>query len=142
MIITDIETSGFTPLYKGGEWLVASNGYKTGVNDVASVTTMGRHMTTNEVFILLEGNAVLLSAEKSSSIGEISGELMVPKRLYTVEKGEWHVIAFAEKSTALIVENSYSAQEDNMISDMTPEQIRRGTEIVLELLKMEGKKDV
>ena len=129
----DIAESGFAPLYSGGTWLVASNGYKLGVNDKDSLSVMGRHMSTNEAFILLAGTAILLTAEKDDTIGKITAELMVPEKLYIVEKGEWHVAIFDVGASVLIIEDSHSPAEANMTSSMTAEQIQYGKQLLSDL---------
>ena len=65
---------------------------------------MERHLLTDEVFILLEGSAVLYVEGASIS--------MECCTLYNVKKGVWHHITVSQDATVLVVENS-STSRDN-----------------------------
>ena len=63
-----------------------------------------RHLETDEVFVLLEGNATLYTDEEECA--------MVPDALYNILKGVWHHIVVSEDATVLVVENSNTTKEN------------------------------
>jgi hypothetical protein len=123
MIMQPLAGSGFAPMFKSDGWLLARSAYSQGRNDFASLKTMGRHLTTNESFLLLRGGAVLLTAGKDDLIGAVSAVKLEPFTLYVVEKGEWHWIAFDEEGFALITENADPVKEENLMETMTDKQL-------------------
>ena len=66
-----------------------------------------RHLLTDEVFVLLEGEAVLYVENQQFSM-EIG-------TLYNVKKGAWHHIVVSENATVMVVENSNTGAENTEI---------------------------
>lgn len=112
-------------MFHSGEWLLAANSHKKGLNDEAALSSLGRHESTDEVFVLLKGQAVLVLAGKGSEFGPIQAVKLQPDTAYTVEKGEWHAILFEENSSCLIVENAFSKAGENYTRPLTPAQIKQ-----------------
>ena len=65
---------------------------------------MERHLLTDEVFVLLEGTATLITEEGAYP--------MEKNALYNIPKGEWHHIVVSEDATVLVAENSNTAKEN------------------------------
>ena len=59
-----------------------------------------RHNESDEVFVLLSGNATLIIGEELNRIE------MEPHKLYNVPKGVWHHIFTVEGTSVLIIENA------------------------------------
>ena len=59
-----------------------------------------RHLDSDEVFILLEGKAVLFTGKDKKK------QKMEKGKLYNVKKGMWHCIALEENSKVAVVENN------------------------------------
>ena len=68
---------------------------------------MERHMETDEVFVLLEGEATLVVGEELSKIE------MQPYKVYNIPKGVWHHIFTKEGTKVLIVENEDTCDENS-----------------------------
>lgn len=132
---TVINQQGFCPQFKSDGWLVASNAYKLGLNDYKSLSTMGRHLVSDEVFVLLNGEAIMLTAGFENEIGKLEAELLKPGIVYTVEKNQWHAILFNEEGLVLIVEDSVMEAKDNMTQELSPEQKIKGDTLVADILK-------
>ena len=63
---------------------------------------MERHLETDEVFVLLKGNATLYTEEE-----------VCPMRrsiLYNIPKGVWHHIVVSEDASVLVIENSNTSK--------------------------------
>ena len=83
------------------QWQVAYLGY---CERFASLTGMERHMLTDEVFVLLQGKAVLYLEE-----AQVEMEQGV---VYNVKKGEWHHIVVSPDASVLVVENRNTTLEN------------------------------
>ena len=65
--------------------------------DAKNIKRLERHLLTDEVFVLLEGTALLYTE---------SDEIPMEKgKLYNVRQGSWHAISCSEDGLVLIVEN-------------------------------------
>jgi len=54
------------------------------------ITQLERHLETDEVFVLLEGGAVLFLGQCNDPIVDISCQQMKSGKLYIVKKNGWH----------------------------------------------------
>ena len=100
--ISRCTTEGYSPLSIHEGWQAA---YLTTVSEhnLDDLVNMEVHQMTDELFILLKGGAVLLTAEygdekKFQAVG------MEPYVMYNIPKGVWHNIAMAPDTLLLIVE--------------------------------------
>ena len=66
-----------------------------------------RHLLTDEVFVLLKGEAVLYVEDQQFHM-EIG-------TLYNVKQGAWHHIVVSEDATVMVVENSNTCAENTEI---------------------------
>ncbi len=66
-----------------------------------------RHNESDEVFVLLSGNATLIIGE------ELNWIEMEPHKLYNVPKGVWHHIFTVEGTSVLIIENADTGEENS-----------------------------
>lgn len=66
-----------------------------------------RHNKSDEVFVLLNGEATLIIGEELNRIK------MEPHKLYNVPKGVWHHIFTVEGTSVLIVENEDTGDENS-----------------------------
>ena len=65
-----------------------------------------RHKLTDEVFVLLEGQATLLMGEDAAEVS------MNPGQLYVVKQDAWHNIQVSEDAKVLIIENADTGREN------------------------------
>ena len=77
-----------------GSWQVAYLGYG---ERFASLTGFERHMETDEVFVLLRGEAELYVEQDRIP--------MEPGVVYNVKKAQWHHIVVSPDACVLVVEN-------------------------------------
>jgi len=84
-----------TLVYK--TWCVA---FLTRDDEYTKNTYMERHLETDEVFVLLKGEATLYIGENRTPVK------MEPNKLFNVTAGTWHNIVCSEDASVLIAENS------------------------------------
>ena len=75
--------------------------------DEARYNYLERHMLTDEVFVLLEGEAMLVIGK------EMRRTPMQRGKIYNVKKGAWHAMLMEKDAKVLIVENDNTARENS-----------------------------
>ena len=73
-------------------------------------SVLEKHNQTDEIFILVKGEAILRTADKDINITEYKMEKGV---IYNVSKGEWHHITLSKDALVTVVENSDTAPENS-----------------------------
>ena len=66
-----------------------------------------RHMLTDEVFVLLSGNAILVTGK------DFCETPLLPCKIYNVKKGAWHALLMEKDAKVLIVENHNTLPENS-----------------------------
>ena len=97
--------NGYHPFLIRDGWQVAQLNYMP-EQDMDSIKRLDIHHLTDEVFILLKGNAVLISATIDTGTVTFELTLMEPGITYNVPQGTWHNIAMTEGCRTIIVEKS------------------------------------
>ena len=72
-----------------------------------NITRLERHNLTDEVFILVEGEATLILGEE---------QMLVPmekNKFYNVKAGTWHNVKVSRDCKIVIVENSNTSRENS-----------------------------
>ena len=94
--IIDYERAGYKPAVKVEAWRVAFLNY---ADVFDKIMKLERHMETDEVFMLLEGEATLvIGLEKTLAP-------MEKHKIYNVKQGTWHNSKVSENAKVFIVEN-------------------------------------
>ena len=89
-----------------GAWRVAIANYGAGF-DRDQFRYLERHLKTDEAFVLLAGNAMLVTGMERSETPLAEG------RIYNVRCGAWHALLLEPESKVLIVENHDTARENS-----------------------------
>ena len=87
-----------------GGWCVA---FLNHGDRFAAPTSMERHLKSDEVFVLLAGEATLRIGEDRRAVK------MTPGMIYNVQKGVWHQIFTQPGASCLIVENADTSAENS-----------------------------
>ena len=90
------DKEGYEVKHTFGAWRVA---YLRYAERFDRITYLERHLETDEIFVLLQGKAVLLHGE---NIEKTQVEL---NKIYNIQKGVWHTIKVSKDALILIVEN-------------------------------------
>ena len=107
----EIQARGFQVLHNSGGWRLAVHGYEEQVNGLSSLANWGRHLDSEEAFVLLQGRAWL---SQRSEEGELLIQPLQPLQVYLVETGMRHAIVLAKDSQVLIAENQ---NMDNSVTE-------------------------
>lgn len=114
-----LQAKGFEVLHNSQGWRIAEHAYQPEVNGVAAFLTWGRHLDSEEAFLLLTGEGYLITSKEGRDyqIAPLkAGEVCL------VEPGERHAILLSEGSRALIVENQ---DMSNSVSEPIDDDIRK-----------------
>ena len=112
---------GFKPLINFGSWRVAcSNG--PSVYQRKEVTSLSRHLETDEVFVLVKGSCLLLTAGNGEVPGEVTKTWMELGKMYNVTQCTWHGSILLPGATVMIVENR-DTKSQNSESRNIPEMV-------------------
>lgn len=108
--IIECNLKGFNSVFKSDSWQIATITYDNGYSK-EGFNHMKRHLTTDEVFTLIDGSAVLHTMEDKQRI-----DRNIEKgKIYCVHKGTWHYLEISEDALLMVVENK----------DLLPEQSER-----------------
>jgi ureidoglycolate hydrolase len=112
---------GYKPLIDFGAWRVAILRY---IDELipAQIERMERHNETDEVFVLLEGQAVLFLGEGDERIEKLHPQVMEPKKMYNVKRAVWHCAVLSRDASILLVENCDTGTANSDYVALTAEQ--------------------
>ena len=102
--ILDYEGEGYSTVMRYDSWRVAIINPSERFEE-KNLDKLERHLLTDEVFVLLEGEAILAS--------ETTRYQMEKHKIYNVRKGAWHAISLSKDAKVLIVENSETGKENS-----------------------------
>lgn len=120
--VTNFPATDYTRLVTYEEWRVAALAACINTNP-DMIKTMQKHDETDEVFILMKGNATLITAGNGETPGEMELCKMEPLKVYNIKKGYWHNHILDEEGLVLIVENDNTCDDNSPILPLTEEQI-------------------
>jgi ureidoglycolate hydrolase len=126
--IREFNGVGYQPLIDYGTWRVAILRWEQSMQP-EKMESMERHTKTDEVFVLLNGQATLILGGNYPNPEGISQQTMERGKLYNVKRNTWHTILLSRDATILIVENRNTDQENT-------EYCKLSHEIKQELLAM------
>ena len=95
------DQQGYKPLVFFNDWQTAILNWEPTFN-FQNLGEIEQHNMTDEVFVLVEGKALLFTI---NSEGEISANNMVPGVIYNVKQGVWHNLISTKSAKWIIVEN-------------------------------------
>ncbi len=118
---------GYAPVVDFSAWRIALMNRS---DDCAPgrVARMERHNETDEVFVLLEGRAILFigepgeageAANGGADVGRIHTCPMERSKLYNVRRSAWHACALSREAKVLIVENRDTTEANSDYVDLS-----------------------
>ena len=126
--ILEFNGEGYKPLVDFGTWRVAFLRY---IDELIpeNIHRLERHVETDEVFVLLAGEAILFFGEGENEIEALTSLKMKPGKLYNVRKNAWHCCVLSRDATILLVENNDTGKENTDYVALEPSQKEQLVEI-------------
>jgi hypothetical protein len=111
---------GYKPLIDYGTWRVAILRY---IDELIPkrIERVERHNKTDEVFVLLAGQAVLLLGEGDPDVVALHPQVMEPLKMYNVKRGAWHTNVLSRDASILLVENCDTGTGNSDYAPLNPE---------------------
>ncbi len=100
---------GYQVQHRFGGWRVA---YLCYAEKFDRITYLERHLETDEIFVLLQGEATLLIGENAQRVAMEKGQM------YNVPKATWHNIRVSRDAQVLIVENEDTGKHNSEYMDL------------------------
>ena len=119
--IKEFRGSGYKPLVVFEEWRVAVLRFLDELLP-ENINRMERHILTDEVFILTEGQATLIIGGCGSAVDQVSLLEMKTSDFYNVKKGVWHAIVMSKDAHVVIVENDSTSEDNSEYCNLTSDQ--------------------
>jgi len=119
--IFNIESEGYHPFLIRDGWQVAQLNYMP-QQELQNIFQLDVHLHTDEVFVLLEGEAVLIGADINRDIISFEACLLQKGITYNIPQGMWHNIAMKPGCKSIIVERSDTHLSDFEHFKLTKEQ--------------------
>lgn len=122
MEIIEFQPEGYKPLVDYESWRVAVLKFCDDLL-LENVKTMQKHLYTDEVFVLLQGNCTLFLAGEGDAPNGITAVPMEKHKIYNIKKGTWHNHIMDAEGEVLIVENRDTCDDNSPILPLTETQL-------------------
>ena len=119
--VFDVTGSGYRPLIDFGAWGVAIFRFDEALRP-DRIERLERHTATDEIFVLLEGRAVLLLGGNSDSHGGLHSLVMEMGKVYDVRRNAWHAALLGADASILLVENSDTGPQNTEFTPLGSEE--------------------
>jgi len=123
LAIREYQGEGYQPLIDYGSWRMAILRWGPG-SQAEEIEMMERHTQTDEVFVLLDGWAMLIIGGNHGKVDDIQAEVMASRKLYNVRQNTWHSALLSRDASILIVENCDTGKDNTEFFQLTAEQRR------------------
>lgn len=115
------EGAGYNPFFIRDGWQVAKLNPLPG-HGLDEIDQVEVHSDTDEVFVLIQGTAVLIAADVQGDGIVFHNVAMKPGIVYNIPKGVWHNIAMAAGVELIIVEKDNTHLGDCQYKPLTSSQ--------------------
>lgn len=119
--IREYTGEGYKPLIDFGAWRVAILRWEQSMLP-EKIEFMERHTQTDEVFVLMEGQAKLILGGKGSKVECIQEQVMERGKLYNVKRDAWHTVMLSRDASILIVENQDTGEGNSEYCSLSKKQ--------------------
>ena len=115
---------GIKCVYTNEKWLVSIKNWKPD-NDIEGLKHLEIHHTTDEQFILVNGKAILITAERKDGKFETELTLMEKGKVYNVPKECWFY-SITQKDTKMVyVQDSGCSMDNSDFCDLSEVEIKK-----------------
>jgi ureidoglycolate hydrolase len=129
--IFDYQGEGYKTLLNFEEWRVAGLRHAERF-EKNNFYRIERHLKTDEVFLLLKGEAYLIAGDDQEIPGTVEIIKMEYGEVYNIRKNVWHHIVTTKDAFVFIVENSNTSLENSEYFEL-PEQEKSEIKLKIEL---------
>ncbi len=109
--IIEAKKEGYESVLFFESWRI---GLITPAPNFTHITYLERHMMTDEAFLLLKGDAVLLHMDQEGKLNTFPMEV---GKIYNVPRAVWHSVALHPDALVMVVENADTTRENSEYKD-------------------------
>jgi hypothetical protein len=120
---------GLARVYENKAWMVGLKNYKPS-NDARRFTEIERHRETDELFLLLSGSCVLLSASEEKGALRFESQAMRTGALYVVPASLWHTTITEPGATLALVEDPRTGAANSDVRVLTTGELEAARKAV------------
>lgn len=124
----EFKGEGLTRVFENEKWMVGIKNWKP-ANDIANTNCLERHNKTDELFVLLAGECVLLYANEVNGELVIEAKKMEPMKVYNIPKSLWHNTVTQKDTKLILVEDSSTGASNSDVMNLSGEQIAKVKEL-------------
>jgi ureidoglycolate hydrolase len=114
---------GMKRVYENEKWMMGIKNYKP-ANNIANINCIERHNQTDELFILLNGNCVLVYANQENDIYKFDAIKMEKNRVYNIPKSLWHNTITQSNTKMALIEDSSTGMNNSDILNLNAAQTK------------------
>ena len=114
---------GYMPLVDFKSWRVALMNFSDNFRP-ERIHILERHPETDEVFVLLRGQVLMILAEGDGDVQELHFPVMEEGILYNVKPTCWHAVVMSREAVLLIVENADTNDANSQFVNLSPDLCR------------------
>jgi ureidoglycolate hydrolase len=119
--VREYKGEGYQSLIHFGDWRVAILRWEKALQP-EQINAMERHTQTDEVFVLLEGQATLILGGKDGVVVGVYPQVMENDKLYNVKQDVWHTVVLSRDASILIVEDRDTGKENTEFCILSEKQ--------------------
>jgi hypothetical protein len=124
---------GLARVYENNAWMVGLKNYKP-ANDAALFTEIERHRQSDELFLLLAGSCVLLSAFEEKGSLRFEAHAMKTGALYVIPSSLWHTTITKPGSKLALVEDPGTGAANSDVRSLSAVQREAARKAIAEAL--------
>ncbi len=113
--------NGFDAMHTFEGWKVAFITSAAQYGDLADLKIVKRHTQTDEVFVLVSGEATIFTGDGEERLTRTP---MEKGKLYNVKKNTWHHVQASKDALIVVVENDGTSKENTETKTLTVEEIK------------------
>lgn len=121
--ILEFNDVGLSRVYENKDWMVGIKNWKQ-ANDKANIDCLERHNETDELFVLLAGACILLTATDKASGGlDIKATVMEHNKVYNLPRSLWHNTVTRKDAKLILVEATATSMANSNIVALDAAQL-------------------
>lgn len=113
---------GMKRVYENAKWTVGIKNYKP-ANDIANIDCIERHNQTDELFVLISGSCVLVSAVEENGGYTFSALRMETNRVYNIPQSLWHNTITQNDTKMILIEDSSTGMDNSDVATLDEKAI-------------------
>lgn len=114
---------GMKRVFENEKWTVGIKNWKP-ANDVIGIDCLERHNQTDELFVLIEGDCTLVTANETDKGYVFESIKMEPDKVYNIPATLWHNTITRKDTKMILIEDSNTSMENSDILSLNAEQIQ------------------